>query len=354
MTSIMKATVYVKKGDVEIQNVEKPAVKTPNDAVIKAVRACVCGSDLWFYRGIHEFYKPGTVVGHEAIGIVDSVGENVTNVKPGDFVIVPFTHGCGHCAACKAGFDSDCLNTDPTRSITTGYQAEYLRTENANWALVKIPGQPSDYSDDQLKDLLTLADVMATGYHAAKSAEVKPGSTAAVIGDGAVGLCGVIGAKLLGASKIILLSHHEDRAKLGREFGATDIVSTKGGQAVQDVKALTEDQAGADAVLECVGATSAIEQAGQIARPGAVIGRVGVPEVEPKANQLFFRNVGLRGGTAPVTTYDRGRLLKEVLDGNIHPGKVFTKQFTLDHVKDAYDAMDQRKAIKSLLVVSNG
>ena len=292
------------------------------------------------------------MVGHEAIGIVDSVGENVKNVKPGDFVIVPFTHGCGHCVACKNGFDSNCLNSNFASGITTGYQAEYLRTENASWALVKIPGQPEDYSDAQLNDLLTLADVMATGYHAAASAEVKDGETVAVIGDGAVGLCGVIGAKLRGAKRIILLSHHDDRAKLGREFGATDIVSSKGDQAVKDVLALTEENAGVDAVLECVGATSAIEQAGQIARPGAVIGRVGVPETEPKANQLFGNNIGLRGGTAPVTTYDRQVLLDAVLNGKIHPGKVFTKRFKLDEIKQAYEAMDKRQAIKSLVIVS--
>lgn len=348
----MKATVFEKVRDVEVKEVPKPKIMTPNDAVVKVLRACVCGSDLWFYRGIHNFYQPGTVVGHEAIGIVDSVGSNVTDIKPGDFVIVPFTHGCGHCVACRKGFDSNCLNSDYSKGISTGYQAEYLRTENANWALVKIPGQPEDYSDEQLNNFLTLADVMATGYHAAVSAEVKKGDTVAVIGDGAVGLCGVIGAKLCGAKKIILLSHHEDRAKLGREFGATDIVSSRGEQAINDVLALTEENAGVDAVLECVGATSAIEQAGKIAGPGAVIGRVGVPEVEPKANSLFGKNVGLRGGTASVTTYDKKVLLDAVLNGEINPGKVFNKQFDLDHVKDAYDAMDQREAIKSLIIVS--
>ena len=349
----MKATVYVEPGKVEIQNVKKPTIKKPTDAVIRVLRACVCGSDLWFYRGIQQFYAPGTVVGHEAIGIVDSVGSEVTNFKPGDFVIVPFTHGCSHCVACKNGFDGDCLNDSFADSSTTGYQAEYLRTQNANWAMIKVPGQPRDYSDEQLNDLLTLADVMATGYHAAASAEVKKGDTVAVIGDGAVGLCGVIGAKLRGATKIILLSHHKDRAKLGREFGATDIVSSKGEQAVKDVLALTEENAGADGVLECVGATSAIEQAGKIAHPGAVIGRVGVPQTEPSSNAMFNKNGGLRGGIASVTTYDKDILLKSVLDDKIHPGKVFTKRFTLDEVNKAYQAMDRREAIKSLLIVAD-
>ena len=194
---------------------------------------------------------------------------------------------------------------------------------------------------------------MATGYHAAQNAEVKPGSTVAVIGDGAVGLCGVIGAKLLGASKIILLSHHEDRAELGKAFGATDIVDTRGDEAIQDVLELTKENAGADAILECVGATSAIEQAGQIARPGAVIGRVGVPQSEPKSNQLFWKNVGLRGGIASVTKPDKEVLLQAVLDGEINPGQVFTKSFDLDHIEDAYEAMSNRQVIKALLVISD-
>ena len=227
-----------------------------------------------------------------------------------------------------------------------------MKYEPANSGLVKIPGTPADYTDDQLASLQTLSDVMATGFHAAKSAEVKEGDTVAVIGDGAVGLCGVIGAKLLGAEKIILLSHHEDRVALGREFGATDIVATKGDQTVQDVLALTKENAGADAVLECVGATSAIDQAGQIACPGAVIGRVGVLQTEPKSNQLFWKNVGLRGGIASVTTYDRAILLDAVLKGKIHPGEVFTKRFSLDEIQQAYEAMDKREAIKSLIMVS--
>lgn len=230
-------------------------------------------SDLWWYRGISQ--RPaGSTTGHEAIGLVEQVGQAVKDIKVGDFVVVPFTHGDGTCQICKAGFDGNCPN-GPRGG--TGFQAEYVRYENANWGLVKIPGQPTDYSDQQLNDLLTLSDVMATGYHAAWSSEIKPGATVEVIGDGAVGLCGVIGAKLLGAKKIILLSHHADRAKLGREFGAADVVSSRGEQAIKDVLALTTDGLGADAVMECVGATSAIEEAGKISRPGAVIGRVGVP-----------------------------------------------------------------------------
>ncbi len=193
---------------------------------------------------------------------------------------------------------------------------------------------------------------MATGYHSAASAEVNEGDTVAVIGDGAVGLCGVIGARLRGAKRIILMSHHEDRAKLGREFGATDIVSERGDDAIKKVMELT-NSVGVDAVQECVGAVSAIEQAGKIARPGTVIGRVGVPQTEPSSKTLFWKNIGLRGGIANVTTYDKNILLKAVLDGEINPGKVFTKRFDLDHIQEAYEAMDKRETIKSLVIVAD-
>lgn len=337
----MKAAVFMEPGKMEVHEVEKPTIQKPTDAILKIVRACVCGSDLWWYRGIAD-REHGSLVGHEAIGIVEEVGYDVKDVKPGDFVIAPFTHGCGHCAACLAGFDGNCMNQEAGGN--GGYQGEYLRFTNANWALVKIPGQPSDYNDDQLNDLLTLADVMATGYHAAASAEVKPGDTVAVIGDGAVGLCGVIAAKLRGADRIISLSHHEDRAKLAREFGATDIVAELGDDAVKKVMELTDGN-GVDAV-------SAIEQAGKLARPGAIVGRVGVPQTEPSSNTLFWKNIGLRGGIASVTTYDRKVLLDAVLKGEIHPGKVFTKRFSLDDIQKAYEAMDKREAIKSLVIVS--
>lgn len=346
----MKAAVFIELGKVEVKEVPKPQIDGDNQAIIRIVRASVCGSDLWWYRGIYEC-QTGTFIGHEAIGVVEETSADIDNIQVGDFVVVPFTHGCGHCVACLNGFEGDCLNRKS--GDNGGYQAEYMKYEPANSGLVKIPGKPEDYTDAQLASFQTLSDVMATGYHAAQSAEVKPGSTVAVIGDGAVGLCGVIGAKLLGASKIILLSHHEDRAELGKAFGATDIVDTRGDEAIQDVLKLTKENAGADAILECVGATSAIEQAGQIARPGAVIGRVGVPQSEPKSNQLFWKNVGLRGGIASVTKPDKEVLLQAVLDGEINPGQVFTKSFDLDHIEDAYEAMSNRQAIKALLVISD-
>ena len=346
----MKAAVFIEPGKVEIKEVPKPQIDGDNQAIIRIVRASVCGSDLWWYRGISE-RQTDTFIGHEAIGVVEETSADVDNIQVGDFVVVPFTHGCGHCVACLNGFEGDCLNRKS--GDNGGYQAEYMKYEPANSGLVKIPGKPEDYTDAQLASFQTLSDVMATGYHAAQNAEVKPGSTVTVIGDGAVGLCGVIGAKLLGASKIILLSHHEDRAELGKAFGATDIVDTRGDEAIQDVLKLTKENAGADAILECVGATSAIEQAGQIARPGAVIGRVGVPQSEPKSNQLFWKNVGLRGGIASVTKPDKEVLLQAVLDGEINPGQVFTKSFDLDHIEDAYEAMSNRQVIKALLVISD-
>lgn len=342
----MKATIFVEPGKMDIQEIAKPELTGKDQAIIRVVRASVCGSDLWWYRGISEKEK-GSSAGHEAIGVVEAVSDDVTEIKVGDFVIVPFTHGCGHCAACLAGFDGDCLTH---ASGSTGYQAEYLRYASANWGLVKIPGNPEDYSDDMLKSFQTLADVMATGFHAAKTAEVKTGDTVVVMGDGAVGLCGVIGAKLLGAKRIIAMSRHEDRQKLALEFGATDIVAERGEEAIAKVMDLTGS--GADAVLECVGTKESIETAVKVGRPGAIVGRVGVPHIdELDTNALFWRNIGLRGGIAAVTTDDRALLLDAVLSGEINPGKVFNKQFALKDVQAAYVAMDKREAIKSLLVM---
>ena len=343
----MRAATFVEPGKMEVREYAKPTIQKPTDAIIKIVRACVCGSDLWWYRGISK-RESGSTVGHEAIGIVESVGSDVKDIKVGDFVIAPFTHGCGHCAACLAGFDGDCLNKEAGGN--GGYQGEYLRFINANWALVKIPGQPEDYSDDMLNNFLALADVMATGFHAARSAEVKKGDTVVVMGDGAVGLSGVLSAKLLGAKRIIAMSRHEDRQKLAREFGATDIIAERGDEAVEKVMELTKT--GADAVLECVGTEQSVDTAVKVGRPGAIVGRVGVPQKpEMNTNNLFWKNIGLRGGIASVTTDDKNVLLDAVLNGEINPGKVFTKRFDLDHIQDAYEAMDKRTAIKSLLII---
>lgn len=345
----MKTAIFVEPGRMDVREVPMPVIEKPTDAIVRVVRACVCGSDLWWFRGIGK-REHGSLTGHEAIGIVAQVGDEVHELKPGDFVIVPFTHACGRCAACRAGFEANCMNAEPGGNA--GYQAEYMRCTQADHALVKVPGSPADYTEAQLASLLTLADVMATGYHAAVSAEVTPGCTAVVFGDGAVGLCGVIGARMLGAERIIAMSRHEDRATLAREFGATDVVAERGEEAVARVMELT-DGAGADAVLECVGTAQSIETALNVARPGATVGRVGVPHKDDiDANALFWRNVGLKGGPASVSTYDNETLLPAVLSGEINPGRVFTASFDLDHIQQAYEAMDRRTAIKSMLTVT--
>lgn len=345
----MKTAVFEKAGKVSIENVAKPTIQANDDAIIKVIRTCVCGSDLWAYRGLEEKAEHSDNSGHEAIGIVDSVGSEITTVKPGDFVIAPFTHGCGHCAACLAGFDGDCQSHSD--NFSNGVQSEYVRFQHADWALIKVPGQPADYSDEMLNSLLSLADVMSTGYHAARVANVKTGDTVVVVGDGAVGLCGVIAAKLRGAKQIIAMSRHEDRQKLATEFGATDIIAERGDEAVEKVMALTNN-AGADAVLECVGTEQSNDTAMKAGRPGAIVGRVGLPH-EPKMDMSssFYRNTIIAGGPASVTTYDKQILLKAVLDGDIHPGKVFTKSFKLDDIDEAYQAMTKREAIKSLVIV---
>lgn len=346
----MKSAMFMKKGLVEVQDVDKPTVKNPDDVVIKVLRACVCGSDLWAYRGLDD--KPANSInsGHEAIGIVEEVGADITTVKPGDFVIAPFTHGCGHCPACLAGFDGVCQ--DHSDNFFNGTQAEYYLAQHAQWSLVKVPGKPEDYSEAMLKSFLTLADVMATGYHAARVADVKPGDTVVVMGDGAVGLSAIIAAKLRGAKRIISTSRHDDRRELAAEFGATDNVAERGDEAVEKILAMTNG--GVDAVLECVGTAQSTDTAMKVGRPGAIVGRVGLPhDATMDMATPFYRNTAVAGGPASVTTYDKDLLLKAVLDGKINPGKVFTKTFTLDEINDAYQAMADRQVIKSYVKVSD-
>lgn len=344
----MKTAVFKKAGQIVIKEVDKPTVRDSEDVVIKVIRTCVCGSDLWAYRGMQE-HNPALINdGHEALGIVEETGSAITSVKKGDLVIAPFTHGCGHCAACESGFDGVCLNH--AQNFSGNAQAEYMLYPYGQWALIKIPGKQEDYTEEMLNSFLTLADVMATGYHAARTANVQKGDTALVVGDGAVGLCGVISAKLHGAKRIILMSHHEDRAELGKEFGATDVVSERGDDAIKHVMELTNDNE-ADAVLECVGAEQSTQQAIACARPGAKIGRVGLPHFDNmNPSQTFYKNVQIAGGPASVTTYvKKNNLLKDVLDGQINPGKVFTKSYSLDEINQAYKDMAERKTIKALI-----
>lgn len=343
----MKTAVFKKAGLVAAEETAKPTIQADDDVIIKVIRTCVCGSDLWAYRGLQAHNPELINDGHEALGIVEETSSAITTVKKGDFVIAPFTHGCGHCEACLAGYDGVCLNHK--QNFSANAQAEYMRFPHGQWALVKVPGKPEDYTEDMIASLLTLADVMATGYHAARTANVQPGDTALVIGDGAVGLCGVISAKLRGAKQIILMSHHEDRAAIGKDFGATEIVSERDDAAIEHVMQLTNN-AGADAVLECVGAEQSTHQAIACARPGAKVGRVGLPHgssMDPA--ETFYRNVQLAGGPASVTTYDKQKLLKAVLDGQINPGRVFTKSYSLDEINQAYQDMANRKTIKALI-----
>ena len=344
----MKSAVYTKAGKVGLATIERPQIIEADDAIIRIVRTCVCGSDLWSYRNpeIEEGHRNS---GHEAIGIIEEVGENVTTVKSGDFVIAPFTHGCGECDACRAGYDGTCDRHIGT-NWSNGVQAEYIRFHFANWALVKIPGQPSDYSEGMLKSLLTLADVMPTGYHAARVANVQKGDKVVVIGDGAVGQCAVIAAKMRGASQIILMSRHEDRQKMALESGATAVVAERGEEGIAKVREILGG--GADAALECVGTEAAVDQALGVLHNGGRLGFVGVPHYENRAiGSTFGQNTIIGGGPASVTTYNKQVLLKAVLDGDINPGRVFTSSYKLEDIDQAYKDMDERKTIKSMIVM---
>ena len=346
----MKAAIFKGKGTITVEERPKPTINEPTDAVVRVVLACVCGSDLWFYRGISELPHGG--VGHEFIGVVDEVGSAVTDLQPGDFVISPFSWSDGTCRNCRHGFHTACVHAGffGQGGDGDGGQAEYVRVPQADGTLVKVPG--SSFSDETMASLLALTDVMATGYHAAVSAGVRKGLTVAVVGDGAVGLSGVLASKLLGAERIIVLgSKTESRHQLAREWGATDIIQTRGDEAVQELKELT-DGFGADAVLECVGTAESSATAFAIAAGGAIVGRVGVPhDVEVDAEATFYRNVGMRGGPAPARAY-QPELLKQVLDGSINPGKVFDLTVSLENIADGYAAMDERRAIKALVKVS--
>ncbi|AND78839.1 zinc-binding dehydrogenase [Streptococcus pantholopis] len=348
----MKTAIFEHAGSMVIEDVAKPTLQADDDVIIKVVRACVCGSDLWSYS--HGDDKPAHSdnSGHEALGIVEETGPAINTVQPGDFVIVPFTHGCGECDACRAGFDGTCDNHKGATNWSGGYQSEYIRFHYGNWALVKVPGQPSDYSEGMIKSLLTLADVMPTGYHAARVADVKRGDKVVVIGDGAVGQCAVIAAKMLGASQIILMSRHEDRQQMALASGATGIVAERGEEGIAKVREILGG--GADAALECVGTEAAMDQALGVLHNGGRVGFVGVPHYSNHPlGSTFAQNIIVGGGSASVTTYDKQVLLKAVLDGDINPGRVFTDTYSLADVNQAYQDMADRKTIKSMLVVGD-
>lgn len=342
--------------DIRVDDVVDPALDNRpeaagRDAIVRVVAACVCGSDLWGYRGVKPTPKPRPI-GHEFVGIVEEVGSAVSQVRVGDFVIAPFYVCDGTCLNCINGFSSHCLNGGfwGSKVRDFGYanaaQSERVRVPLADGTLVVVPGQPTE---TMIPALLSLSDVMGTGHHAAVSAGVGPGSTVAVIGDGAVGLCAIIAAKRLGATRIVAMSRHADRQALAREFGATDVVPERGDEGIAILKNMFGG-IGPDCVLECVGTEESMDTALRSARPGGQVGFVGVPAggAELPIDTLFGSNVGVRGGIAPVRNYIE-ELLPEVLDGSIQPGRVFDLELPLAEAAEAYRAMDERRAIKVLL-----
>jgi threonine dehydrogenase-like Zn-dependent dehydrogenase len=344
----MRAAIFHEPRSITAGDRPDPSIVEPTDAIVRVVLACVCGSDLWYYRGDSPF-DPGPI-GHEFVGVVEDIGREVRNVKRGDFVIAPFAFSDGTCPHCRHGITSACLAGGFYPANGDGGQGEAVRVPLADGSLVTVPG--SGHSDDMLASLLTLSDVMATGHHAAVCAGVRVGGTVAVVGDGAVGLSGVLAAKRLGAGRIIALSRNPVRQEVAREFGATDIVEQRGEEATEAVMQLTGD-VGVDATLECVGTGQAMHTALSIARPGSMVGYVGVPHgVELPIGEMFFRNKGVRGGSAPARAYIP-ELLDDVLEGRINPGRVLDYETDLDGIADAYAAMDERRAIKSLVRIGS-
>ncbi|MBF6065317.1 zinc-dependent alcohol dehydrogenase family protein [Nocardia terpenica] len=336
----MRGTVIHAPGDVRLETLPDPEIVTATDAIVRIVATCVCGSDLWPYRGANEIAGPQPI-GHEYVGVVEEVGSDVTGVRPGQFVIGSFVASDNTCPHCRFGYQTSCQH----REFVNGCQSEYVRIPLADGTLVATPGEPDK---SLIPSLLALSDVMGTGWFAAVAAEVQPGGTVVVVGDGAVGLSGVLAAKELGAERIIAMSRHETRQELARTFGATDIVAERGKEGVARVLELTGG-VGADSVLECVGTQDAMVQAQRSARPGGNVGFVGVPHgVDIPGDKLFYSHVGLRGGLAPVRRF-LPDLIDRVFTGSMDPGRVFDLALPLDQVADGYRAMDTRRAIKTLL-----
>lgn len=343
----MRATVMYAAGDVRIAEIPDARIEQPTDAIIRIVRSCICGSDLWPYHDLPPTPE-GQPMGHEAIGIVEEVGRAVQRVRRGQLVVMPFAFSDGSCQFCDEGLTTACEHGGffGTGHGTSGAQAEAMRIPFADGTLYPLAIEPDEAL---LPALLTLADVMGTGHHAAVSARVHSGNRVAVVGDGAVGLCGVIAARRLGAEQIIIMGRHADRLALAREFGATDVVSERGDEAVARVLELTGGF-GAHSVLECVGSAQGVATAVAIARPGGAVGRVGVPhyEVVPGGQPTFFRNVAVAGGPAPVRSYI-AELLPEIVEGRIQPGRVFDRTVGLDGVPEGYREMDARRSLKVLI-----
>ena len=310
----MRVAVLYSPGDVRFEERATPTIITPTDAIIRISATCVCGSDLWPYRGIQSINQP-TPMGHEYCGIVEEIGSAVTTIKPGQFVIGSFFASDNTCPHCRGGYQSSCQH----RELVGAAQAPVLRVPLADGTLVTTPEVPND---DLIPSLLTASDVLGTGWFAATAANVKPGATVVVVGDGAVGLLGVLSAAQMGAERIIAMSRHASRQKLAREFGATDIVTERGDEGVARIKELTSG-IGADSALECVGTQESMTQAIRCTRPGGSVGYVGVPHgVELDGEKLFFAHVHLHGGPAPVRHF-LPTLIDSVWKRKINPGKVF-------------------------------
>jgi threonine dehydrogenase-like Zn-dependent dehydrogenase len=340
---VMRATTIHGPRDIRLEERPEPTIKAPTDAIVKVTAGCICGSDLWPYRGENPI-TPGDTIGHEMIGVIEAVGSEVSSFRPGDFVVAPFCHCDNTCAHCRAGMTSACVN----QGFTTMGQAEYARVTHADGSLVKTDGIPDA---SMLPSLLTLADVFPTGWHCAVAAGVSPGHTVVVVGDGAVGLCAVLAAAEMGAERVIAMSRHEQRQEIARQFGATHIVAERGKEGAERVLELTQG-VGADAVLECVGTDGSMKQAFACARPGSTVGFVGAPHgVELPLRRMFVKNLGLAGGMAPVRAY-LPELLELVTSGTVDPGLVFDSRMPLDQVAEGYRAMDERTAIKVFLEVS--
>ncbi|MEV6573884.1 zinc-dependent alcohol dehydrogenase family protein [Streptomyces sp. NPDC051577] len=345
----MRATVIHAPHDIRVEEVPDAAIRRPEDAVVRVLRACICGSDLWAYRG-EAAREPGQRIGHEFLGIVEETGSAVTDLRAGDLVVAPFMWSDGTCHHCVEGLHTSCVDGGFWGSVGhDGGQGEAVRVPHADGTLVKLPADAA--SDDHLLTaLLALSDVMGTGHHAALGAGVRKGSTVAVVGDGAVGLCGVLAAKRLGADRIIALGRHAARTDIARLFGATDVVAERGEAAEAAVRELTAGQ-GAHAVIEAVGTEQSMRTAVGITRDGGAIGYVGVPHGSGTGLDLgvmFDRNLTLRGGVAPVRAYIP-ELLADVLSGAIDPSPVFDRSISLDEVPDGYRAMDDRSALKVLI-----
>ncbi|NEC66466.1 zinc-dependent alcohol dehydrogenase family protein [Streptomyces sp. SID9727] len=345
----MRATVIHAPHDIRVEEVPDPVIQQPTDVVLRVLRACICGSDLWAYRG-ESARQPGQRIGHEFLGIVEEAGAGVRGFAVGDLVVAPFVWSDGTCAYCAEGLTTSCPQGGFWGSVgSDGGQGEAVRVPHADGTLVALPAAAA--SDDRLLTaLLALSDVLGTGHHAAVGAGVRAGATVAVVGDGAVGLCGVMAAKRLGAERIIALGRHTARTDIARDFGATDIVAERGDAAVAAVRELLGGE-GAQCVIEAVGTEQSMRTAVGITRDGGAIGYVGVPHGSGTGldlGDMFNRNIALRGGVAPVRTYIP-ELLPDVLDGTIDPSPVFDLSVGLDDVPAGYKAMDGRTALKVLI-----